>query len=102
MKEKTLNPINLQYPKLFSGGAVSRKNPKPEVIENSHFSVLLIASGWTEKSAEPTDQHPNEPNKDMITKVSGANPGYGATCTSVLMSAIMILKESDKMPNKCV
>ena len=81
---------------------VSRENPSLEVCENARFSITFVAKGWSEKLAEPTDQHKNEPNKEMITKVSGANPGYGATCTMLLMSAIMILKESDKMPDKYV
>jgi hypothetical protein len=69
-------------------------------MENTHFSITFIAKGWTEKLAEPTDQHKNSVNKEMITKVSGVNPGYGATCTLLLIAAITILKESDKMPVK--
>lgn len=34
----------------------------------------------------------------MITKVSGTDPAYGATCVMLLLSAITILKESDKIP----
>ncbi|XP_014219458.1 saccharopine dehydrogenase-like oxidoreductase isoform X2 [Copidosoma floridanum] len=89
----------LKYPKLFSGGLVSKENPKPEQIENTHFSITFIGKGWMDKLAEPTDQHKEEPNKEVITKVSGVNPGYGATCTTLLMSAIIILKESNKMPD---
>ncbi|XP_016839585.1 saccharopine dehydrogenase-like oxidoreductase isoform X1 [Nasonia vitripennis] len=89
----------LKYPKFFSGGMASHEGPKPELMENSHFSVTLFAKGWTDKLSEPTDQHKDAPNKEMITKVTGTNPGYGATCTSVLLSALTILKESDKMPD---
>ena len=71
-------------------------------MENTHFSITLFAKGWTEKLAEPTDEHKESPNKEMITKVTGVNPGYGATCTTLLMSALMVLKESDKMPDKYV
>lgn len=78
----------------------SHEGPKPELMDNTHFSITFIAKGWTEKLSEPTDQHKDPPNKELITKVTGTNPGYGATCTTLLMSAIMILKESDKMPDK--
>ncbi|XP_058793856.1 saccharopine dehydrogenase-like oxidoreductase [Phymastichus coffea] len=88
----------LKYPKFFSLGLISREGPKPEIMENAHFSITFIAKGWTEKLTEPTDQYEDPPNKEMITKVSGTNPGYGVTNTTLLMSAITILKESDKIP----
>ncbi|KAJ8678991.1 hypothetical protein QAD02_014778, partial [Eretmocerus hayati] len=89
----------LKYPKFFSGGFVSHEGPKPESMENTYFSVTLIAKGWNQKLSEPTDQHTDPPNKEMITKVTGRNPGYGATCVALLMSAITVLKESAKMPD---
>lgn len=69
-------------------------------MENTHFSITFKANGWTEKLGEPGDNHTDPPNKEMITKVTGANPGYGATCTTLLFSAITILNEADKMPDQ--
>lgn len=71
-------------------------------MKNTHFSLTFKASGWTEKLAEPTDEHTEPPNKEMITKVTGVNPGYGATCITLLLAALTILRESDKMPEKLV
>ncbi|XP_015512651.1 saccharopine dehydrogenase-like oxidoreductase [Neodiprion lecontei] len=88
----------LKYPKLFSGGFVSHEGPAPESMNDAHFSLTFKACGWTEKLAEPTDEHKEPPNKEMITKVSGVNPGYGATCITLLFAALTILRESDKMP----
>lgn len=34
-----------------------------------------------------------------MVRVSGMNPGYGATCVAVLSAALTILRESDKMPS---
>ncbi|XP_054000745.1 saccharopine dehydrogenase-like oxidoreductase [Hylaeus anthracinus] len=90
----------LKYPAFFSCGTVSHEGPSAEALENSHFSITFKAVGWTEKLAEPTDKHKDPPNKELITKVSGVNPGYGATCIMLLFSAMTILKESDKMPDK--
>lgn len=75
---------------------------KPEELDKIKFSITFKAEGWTEKLVEPTDKHKDPPNKVLITKVSGTNPGYGATCTMLLLSAITILKESDKIPVKYV
>lgn len=71
---------------------------KPEELDKIKFSLTFKAEGWTEKLVEPTDKHKDPPNKVLITKISGINPGYGATCTMLLLSAIIILKESDKIP----
>lgn len=69
-------------------------------MENTYFSITFVAKGWSEKMAEVTDQHTEPPYKEVITRVTGRNPGYGATCTALLMSAITILNESDQMPDK--
>lgn len=89
----------LKHPKFFSGGMASREGPSEEAMEGSHFSITFKATGWTEKLAEPTDKHTDPPNKELITKVSGKNPGYGLTSTTLLLSALTILREADKMPD---
>ncbi|XP_003700852.1 saccharopine dehydrogenase-like oxidoreductase [Megachile rotundata] len=88
----------LKYPSFFSGGFISREGGKPEELENTHFCITFRAIGWSDKLAEPTDVRKEPPNHLLITEVKGKNPGYGATCTMLLLSAITILKESDKIP----
>lgn len=90
----------LKYPKLFSLGFVSHEGPREEVMEMLHFSVIMKALGWpkTERLSEVTDQYTDPPSKSLMVKISGTNPGYGATCVAVLCTALTILKESDKMP----
>ena len=100
MKLIILSFENPQYPKFFSGGMASREGPSEEAMEGSHFSITFKAVGWTEKLSEPTDKHKDPPNKELITKVTGKNPGYGLTSTTLLLSAITILREADKMPDK--
>ncbi|XP_076224526.1 GTP cyclohydrolase punch [Nomia melanderi] len=90
--------ILLKYPTFFTCGYVSHEGPSRKVQENTHFKFTFIAKGWTEKLAEPTDNHKDPPNKVLTAQVSGVDPGYGATCTMLLLAAMMILKESDKIP----
>ena len=78
----------------------SREGPSEEAMEGSYFSITLKATGWKEKLAEPTDKHKEPPNKELITRVSGKSPGYGFTSTALLLAAITILREADKMPDK--
>lgn len=90
----------MQYPGLFSLGLITRKTPNPEILKSTHFSMTFKASGWTEKLAEPTDKHTGPPNKEIITKITANSPGYGATSIIAILSAITILNETDKMPDK--
>lgn len=70
-------------------------------MENTQFLMYFYGEGWTkkEKLAEPTDQYKTPPTKKMITKVTGTNPGYGATCVALLLTATTILNEKSKMPS---
>lgn len=90
----------MQYPALFSCGLTSHENPKPEMHESLHFSMIFKACGWTEKLAEPTDKHADPPNKKVITKVTGNSFGYQMTSILAILSAITILNETDKIPDK--
>jgi len=79
---------------------MSHENPNPEIWKSVHFSFTFKACGWTEKLAEPTNKHTNPPNKVVITKVTGRSPAYELTSNAVILSAITILNEADKMPDK--
>jgi len=89
----------LQYPALFSLGIISSNL---EMLKPTYFSVTFNATGWTEKLAEPTDKHTDPPNKKIIIKMSSDSPGYELTSITVILSAITILNETDKMPDKLV
>ncbi|XP_013164054.1 PREDICTED: saccharopine dehydrogenase-like oxidoreductase isoform X2 [Papilio xuthus] len=82
----------IDYPRLFSFGAVT-DDVKEEVMDNTYFQMLLYGEGW-EKGSDET----KPPNKKMVAKVSGRNPGYGATVVALLHSALTLLHHTDHMP----
>ncbi|XP_028044176.1 saccharopine dehydrogenase-like oxidoreductase isoform X1 [Bombyx mandarina] len=84
----------LDHPRLFSGGMATRRGPAEDVMLNTKFEVELVGSGW----AAAADADVTEPDKKLVVKVSGSNPGYGATVTALLISALTILNEQHKMP----
>lgn len=88
----------LRFPKIFSLGFVSHEGPSEEMMENTTFTMSMEGRGWEEKLSSPTDQYTEPPNKKLAIRVSGTNPGYGATCVALLLAATTILKEGDKMP----
>lgn len=88
----------LKYPGLFSFGFISHEGPSEAAMERTYFSMTMKALGWpkTDNNNPPT----GSPSKSLMVRVSGPNPGYGATCVALLSTAKTILKESDKMPGK--
>ncbi|KAJ9575651.1 hypothetical protein L9F63_007480, partial [Diploptera punctata] len=92
--------IMLKFPSFFSGGKMDEEGPSEELRKSFNYKATLFGEGWLEKLAEPTDQHKFRPNKKVIVEVTCKDPGYTSTCIMLLLSAITILKESDKMPNR--
>ncbi|KAH8267324.1 hypothetical protein KR018_006892, partial [Drosophila ironensis] len=90
----------LGYPGFFSGGLVSRNGPSEASMERTYFRLTIKATGWPsgDRLAELTEQYTDPPAKTLMVRVSGTNPGYGATCVAILATALTILRESDKMP----
>lgn len=62
----------------------------------------MEGEGWEEKLLQSTDEFITPPNKKMLVEVSGKNPGYGATCTTIVLCAIMILTENENMPKRLI
>ncbi|XP_053699474.1 saccharopine dehydrogenase-like oxidoreductase [Sabethes cyaneus] len=90
----------LNYPRLFSFGMVSHEGPSEEAMNNIHFSMHFEGRGWEENLGNPNEKYAYPPNKMLQTKVTATNPGYGATCVALLLSAKTILREAEKMPGR--
>ncbi|XP_059479914.1 saccharopine dehydrogenase-like oxidoreductase [Neocloeon triangulifer] len=88
----------LAYPKLFSCGFVSHEGPTEESRKSTKFSITFVGEGWTEKNNVDGNQHSSPPDTRVVTKVTGFDPGYGFTTRCLLLCAITIMKEADKMP----
>lgn len=90
--------ILLSHPKLCTFGFISKDGPEEATNENGKFDIWFLGQGWKQKIKNADEEIDIPMNKKMLTRVSAVNPGYGATCIALLISATTILKESDKMP----
>ncbi|KAK2724007.1 hypothetical protein QYM36_002372 [Artemia franciscana] len=88
-----------KYPRFFSLGAFSHEGPTREEMDAMSFEMVFHGRGWQEKTAEPTDQHVEKPDKTLDVKVFGPEPGYYTCSITALQSAITVLEEKEKMPN---
>lgn len=85
---------------MFSLGYVSHEGPSEETQNNTRFTITLYGQGWKEKLSESTDEYKSPPDSALVVKVKGINPGYGATCVALTLAAVVILTETDKLPEK--
>jgi len=88
------------YPSFFSFGAFSRVGPTREQLRDTSFRTIIVGKGWADKMAEPTDEPQEAPNKTVVVKVSGKDPGYTATSTCLVQAGITLIKEFNKLPDK--
>ncbi|XP_073955234.1 saccharopine dehydrogenase-like oxidoreductase [Choristoneura fumiferana] len=93
-KTSVTKRLLLNHPRFFSFGLVTRQGPSENVMNNTKFQFQLFGEGWE----RGVDVEASKPNKKAVVTVKGVNPGYGATVTALLFSALTCLKESDKMP----
>ena len=90
--------FSFQFPKVFSFGVFDHDGPTKEEMQATSFAMTFAGRGWTEKLAEPTDNHSKPPNKEMVVCVSGPEPGYITTPICMVQAAVVILLDADKLP----
>lgn len=81
---------------------MSHKGPSEETMRKTKFCITFFGKGWPVDHCIEygPDIQETKPSMCLITRVLGTNPGYGATCVAVVLSAMTILKEIEKMPGK--
>lgn len=90
----------LKHPKFFSAGMFAHESPPDEKLKKTKFSITFHGKGWSEKLSEAEDEYKTPPNKTVMGRVGGMNPGYGITATAITLSAIVILTETNKLPDR--
>lgn len=89
----------LKHPKFFSAGLFAHESPPDEKLQRMKFSITFCGKGWSEKLSEAEDEYKTPPNKTVVGRVSGINPGYGITASAVTLAAIVIVTETNKLPD---
>jgi len=89
------------FPYIFSLGNVTKAGPPKAVIEQSWFKMTLVGKGWDGQNSLTTkDVNIAEPiNKEVKVVVKGKNVGYGATCECMVQSAVVMLKQTNRLPS---
>lgn len=87
----------VDYPHIFSFGVVSKQGPSPIKFKTSQFQQVFHCKGWANGATVTS-----KPTHEMVTVVKGSNPAYGATCVALLLSALALVAEREKIPGRWV
>ncbi|CAG5121242.1 unnamed protein product [Candidula unifasciata] len=87
----------LKYPHVFSLGLFKKGGPTKKQIEGCSFSMTFVGYGYDKPESERSG---TKPNKTVITKVTGPEPGYVTTPICMTQVGVTLLKEQDKIPHK--
>lgn len=86
------------FPGLFTFGMVSNKGPSSKQIKGTSFSYTFFGSGYASKLEDPSAQHEEKPDKQIVTKVTGPEPGYVTTPICLVQAAYTLLNEEESLP----
>uniref|UniRef100_A0A8D2ZQ14 Saccharopine dehydrogenase-like oxidoreductase n=1 Tax=Scophthalmus maximus TaxID=52904 RepID=A0A8D2ZQ14_SCOMX len=84
------------FPSFFSFGMFSKAGPTIKQIEDTCFSLTFFGEGYS----EDTDPSQGRPNAKICTQVIGAEPGYVATVSTMVQSAVTLLNELHSLPRR--
>ncbi|CAL1548698.1 unnamed protein product [Lymnaea stagnalis] len=85
----------LKYPHIVSFGFFKKGGPTRKQIEGCSFSMTFIGYGFSKSEKDRT-----KPDKKIVTKLVGPEPGYVTTPICMVQSAVTVLKETSKMFHK--
>ncbi|XP_005095024.1 saccharopine dehydrogenase-like oxidoreductase [Aplysia californica] len=83
----------MKYPHIFSFGAFKKGGPTKKQIDSTSFAMTFVGHGYPNVEKDRSGQ---KPNKIVITKVMGPEPGYVTTPICMVQSAVTVLKCKDK------
>nr|CAB3265889.1 saccharopine dehydrogenase-like oxidoreductase [Phallusia mammillata] len=87
----------LNHPKFFTAGMCSHEGPTEQQLAETSFSLTMYCEGYSNRKNDECGRT-DRPDKKMTVEVWGQEPGYVVTPRIMVQSAIVILKEKDKLP----
>lgn len=85
----------LRHPSFFTAGTFSHQGPTETQMAATSFAIVTYGVGWEEKAA---GEYAGDPDYQVVTRVSGPEPGYIATPIFVVAAAMTLLLDHDVLP----
>jgi short subunit dehydrogenase-like uncharacterized protein len=85
----------IQYPEIFSLGIFHKEGPSEEEVRAASFKMWFVGRGYSDsKTISPG----KEPDKQVLTRVSGPEVGYATTPIVCIQAALLMLDERKHLP----
>jgi short subunit dehydrogenase-like uncharacterized protein len=85
----------IQYPEIFSLGTFHKEGPSEEEVAAASFKMWFVGRGYSDsKTISPG----KEPDKQVVTRVSGPEIGYVTTPIVCIQAALVMLDERKHLP----
>jgi len=84
----------MKYPQIFTLGTFKHGGPTKKQIDGTSFSMTFVGKGF---DTADKDRQGQKPNRTVVTKIIGPEPGYVTTPICMVQSALSLLKSSDKL-----
>jgi len=85
----------IQYPEIFSLGIFHKEGPSEEEVRAASFKMWFVGRGYSDsKTISPG----KEPDKQVLTRVSGPEIGYVTTPIVCIQAALLMLDERKHLP----
>lgn len=88
--------LMLAYPRVFSCGVFSHAGPSEEQIAQTSFDMTFYGRGFSDAAAASAPGA--RPDREVVTRVSGPEPGYIACGIFVAEAALVLLEEPARLP----
>lgn len=84
-----------KYPSFFTLGFFKEGGPSKDEVDHGTFAITFHGLGWP---ANANQDQP--PTKSILTRLSGPHAGYPTCSICLNQSAIVLLEELHKLPNR--
>lgn len=83
----------LKYPRIFTANVFSHEGPSQDDMKKATFSFTFFSKGYKmDNNHQVQVSNQSKPNWEVITSVSGPEPGYVATPIMLLESTYVVLR----------
>lgn len=91
-----------KFPLVATFGWFSHAGPSRKQIDGASFTATFIGRGWSQADADevsdPTAEPKGKPNKKVVLKVEGPDPGYITTAICLVQAGLTLLTQRHLMP----
>ena len=71
-------------------------------MKNISFKMQFRGMGFDKRLSNKNEEHTSKPCQEIITEIQGPEPGYVSCSRMIMHCALIILKERNNIPVKCI